>query len=109
SSAQRYLGYLADEKSAIGELSEVRERHDVDAAALAVEEASVEAERLASAEEANELATAKDDLFALSNKAQLGMQRAANHESEATELASRAESARKEAEELRARATARGA
>jgi chromosome segregation protein len=109
SSAQRYLGYLADEKSAIAELSDVRERHDLDAGALAVEEAAVETERLASAEEANELGTAKDDLFALSNKAQLGMQRAAHHESEAIELGSRAESARKEAEELRARATARGA
>jgi chromosome segregation protein len=109
SSSQRYLGHLADEKSAIAELGEVRERHDLDAAALAVEEASVEAERLSGAEEANELATAKDDLFALSNRAQLGMQRAAHHESEATELTSRAEAGRKEAEELRARAIARGA
>jgi chromosome segregation protein len=109
SSAQRYLGYLADEKSAIGELGEVRERHDGDAASLSASEAAVEAERLASAEEANELATAKDDLFALSNKAQLGMQRAAHHDSEAVELGSRAEAARKEAAELRARATARGA
>jgi len=109
SSSQRYLGHLADEKSAIAELSEVRERHDLDAGALAVEEAAVEAERLSGAEEANELATAKDDLFALSNRAQLGMQRAAHHESEATELTSRAEAGRKEAEELRARAIARGA
>ncbi len=80
SSAQRYLGHLADEKSAIAELAEVRERHDLDAGALAVEEAAVEAERLSGAEEANELATAKDDLFALSNRAQLGMQRAAHHD-----------------------------
>jgi chromosome segregation protein len=109
SSSQRYLGHLADEKSAIAELSEVRERHDLDAAALSVEEAGVEAERLLGAEEANELAAAKEDLFALSNRAQLGMQRAAHHESEATELTSRAESGRKEAEELRARAIARGA
>ncbi len=109
SSSQRYLGHLADEKSAIAELAEVRERHDLDAGALAVEEAAVEAERLSGAEEANELATAKDDLFALSNRAQLGMQRAAHHESEATELTSRAEAGRKEAEELRARAIARGA
>jgi len=109
SSAQRYLGYLAEEKSAIAELAEVRERHDLDAAALAAEETSVEAERLASAEEAGELATAKDDLFALSNKAQLGTQRAAHHESEALDLAARAESARAEAEELRARAAARTA
>ncbi len=109
SSSQRFLGHLADEKSAISELADVRERHDLDAAALAVEEAAVEAERLAGAEEANELATAKDDLFALSNRAQLGMQRAAHHESEAIELTSRAEAGRKEAEELRARAIARGA
>ncbi|HTB57560.1 MAG TPA: AAA family ATPase, partial [Polyangia bacterium] len=109
SSSQRYLGHLADEKSAIAELAEVRERHDLDAASLSVEEAAVEAERLLGAEEANELAAAKDDLFALSNRAQLGMQRAAHHESEATELTSRAESGRKEAEELRARAITRGA
>ena len=109
SSSQRYLGHLADEKSAISELSEVRERHDLDAAALAVEEAAVEVERLSASEEANELATAKDDLFALSNRAQLGMQRASHHESEAIELTSRAEAGRKEAEELRARAIARGA
>ena len=109
SSAQRYLGHLAEEKSAIAELAEVRERHDLDAGALAVEEAAVETERLSGAEEANELAMAKDDLFALSNRAQLGMQRAAHHESEATELTSRAEAGRKEAEELRARAIARGA
>ncbi len=109
SSSQRYLGHLADEKSAAAELSEVRDRHDLEAAALSGEEAAVEAERLLGAEEANELAAAKDDLFALSNRAQLGMQRAAHHESEATELGSRAESARKEAEELRARAIARGA
>ncbi|HLK88832.1 MAG TPA: chromosome segregation protein SMC [Polyangia bacterium] len=109
SSAQRFLGYLADEKSAIAELAEVRERHDLDAAALEVEEAAVEAERLTSAEEAGELATAKDDLFALSNKAQLGMQRAAHHDSESTDLAARAESGRKEAEELRVRAAGRAA
>jgi chromosome segregation protein len=109
SSSQRFLGHLADEKSAIAELGEVRERHDLDAAGLAIEEAAVETERLAGAEEANELATAKDDLFALSNRAQLGMQRAAHHESEAIELGARAEAGRKEAEELRARAIARGA
>ena len=109
SSSQRYLGHLADEKSAVAELAEVRERHELGAGALAAGEAAVEAERLSAAEEASELATAKDDLFALSNRAQLGMQRAAHHESEATELTSRAESGRKEAEELRARAIARGA
>ena len=51
--------------------------------ALAVEEVSIEAERLAVTEEMTELNAAKDDLFALTNKAQLGMQRAQHHEDEA--------------------------
>jgi chromosome segregation protein len=109
SSAQRYLGYLAEEKSVAVELDEIRERHDSGAVALESEEAAVEAERLAGSEEANDLAAAKDDLFALSNKAQLGMQRAAHHDAEAADLAARAAAGRKEAEDLRARAQARGA
>jgi chromosome segregation protein len=107
SSAQRYLGHLADEKSASAELTEVRELHDNQATALAAEEAAVELQRLATSEEASELATAKDNLFALSNRAQLGMQRAAHHESEATELRARAASATQESQELRARAVVR--
>jgi chromosome segregation protein len=109
SSAQRYLGYLAEEKSVVGELEEIRARHDSGAVSLEAEEAAVEAERLAGTEEANDLASAKDDLFALSNKAQLGMQRAAHHDAEAADLASRAAAGRKEAEDLRARAQAHGA
>jgi chromosome segregation protein len=109
SSAQRYLGYLAEEKSVAAELEEIRERHDSGAVSLEAEEAGVEAERLAGAEEASDLAAAKDDLFALSNKAQLGMQRAAHHDAEASDLASRAAAGRKEAEDLRARAQAHGA
>jgi chromosome segregation protein len=107
SSAQRYLGHLADEKSASAELAEVRELHDNQATALAAEEAAVEVQRLATAEEASELATAKDDLFALSNKAQLGMQRAAHHESESIQLRGRAAAATQESQELRARAVVR--
>ncbi|HVY40277.1 MAG TPA: chromosome segregation protein SMC [Polyangia bacterium] len=109
SSAQRYLGHLAEEKSATAELAQVRELHETQATTLAADEASVEVERLAVSEEANELATAKDDLFALSNKAQLGMQRAAHHEAEAADLRSRAEAAAKESQELRARAVLRAA
>jgi chromosome segregation protein len=107
SSAQRYLGHLADEKSASAELTEVRELHENQAAALAAEEAAVEIQRLATSEEASELATAKDDLFALSNKAQLGMQRAAHQESEAIGLRGRAAAATQESQELRARAVVR--
>jgi chromosome segregation protein len=109
SSSQRYLGYLAEEKSVAGEIDDVRGRHDSGAVALETEEALVEAERLSGAEEASELAAAKDDLFALSNKAQLGMQRAAHHDDEAADLISRASAAQREAEDLRARAKAHGA
>jgi len=106
SSAQRYLGHLAEEKSAEAELVEVRERHDTEAAALALAETAVEGERLGVAEEATELAAGKDDLFEVSNRAQLGFQRAAHHDAEATELAGRAEAGGREAAELRARAAA---
>ncbi|MFL5304625.1 MAG: chromosome segregation protein SMC [Polyangia bacterium] len=109
SSAQRYLGHLAEEKSATAELVNVRELHETQATTLAADEAAVEVERLAVSEEASELATAKDDLFALSNKAQLGMQRAAHHEGEAADLRSRADAAAKESQELRARAVLRRA
>jgi chromosome segregation protein len=109
SSAQRYLGYLAEAKSVAAEIEEIRGRHDSGAVTLESEEAAVEAERLAGAEEASELAAAKDDLFALSNKAQLGMQRASHHDAEAADLMSRAAAGRKESEELRARAQAHGA
>jgi chromosome segregation protein len=109
SSAQRYLGYLAEEKSVAAEIEDIRGRHDTGAVTLESEEAAVEAERLAGAEEASELAAAKDDLFALSNKAQLGMQRASHHDAEAADLISRAAAGRKESEELRARAQAHGA
>jgi chromosome segregation protein len=107
SSAQRYLGHLAEEKSASSELVQVRELHDAQATTLAANEAAVEVERLAVSDEASELATAKDDLFALSNKAQLGMQRAAHHEAETADLRARADAAAKESQELRARAVLR--
>src|SRR3954454_21676377 len=76
SAAQRYLGFLAEEKSLAGEQGELGARNEVVSSALAVEEVSIEAERLAVTEEMTELNAAKDDLFALTNKAQLGMQRA---------------------------------
>ena len=72
-------------------------------------ELSVEAERLSVTEETTELAAAKDELFALSNRAQLGMQRAAHHDAEASNLVSRAEAGRREVEELTERASAQAA
>jgi chromosome segregation protein len=103
SSAQRYLGHLAEEKSLGIELEAVRGQHATIASTLEVEEAQIEAERLSVAEEAHELAAAKDELFALSNRAQLGLQRAQHQEDEAAQLAARAEAARREIEELAAR------
>jgi chromosome segregation protein len=103
SAAQRYLGHLAEEKSLLSELAEIGERHETAARGLAVEEASVEAERLAVTEELNELGAAKDDLFALSNRAQLDLQRAEHQEDEAEQLAARAAAARREIEELAGR------
>ena len=76
SSAQRYLGFLAEEKSLLEQKTGVEEQHQREASTLATDEVTVEAERLAVTEEMTELAAAKDELFALSNKAQLGGQRA---------------------------------
>ena len=106
SSAQRYLGHLAEEKSVGAELAVLRDSHANGSADLDARETAAEAERLAVAEEANELAAAKDELFALSNRAQLGMQRSSHYDAEATELVARAEAGRREAAELRARAAA---
>jgi chromosome segregation protein len=107
--SQRYLGLLAEEKSLGEEHTVLAEQHDQSATALAVEETSVEAERLSVTEEMAELGAAKDDLFALSNKAQLGMQRAHHYDDEAATLTTRAEAARKEIEDLLARAAQHGA
>jgi chromosome segregation protein len=109
SSAQRYLGHLAEEKSLGAELTEVRESHQTQSTSLEAGEASADAERLAVSEEASELATAKDDLYALSNKAQLGMQRADHHDAEAVELTNRVEAGRQEITALRAKAAVQAA
>jgi chromosome segregation protein len=109
SCAQRYLGHLAEEKSIGEELAGIRDSHATESTSLEAEEASADADRLAVSEEVAELATAKDDLYALSNKAQLGMQRADHHEAEATELAARVEAGRREVTELRARASVQAA
>src|SRR5262245_39530719 len=69
SSAQRYLGHLAEEKSLGEELAGVRESHGTESTGLEAAEAAADAERLAVTEETAELATAKDDIYALSNKA----------------------------------------
>ena len=72
------------------------------------EESEVEAERLALTEELTELGAAKEELFALSNKADLGAQRAQHYMDEARSLAERAQAARAEVEDLERRAQAHG-
>ena len=106
SAAQRYLGFLAEEKSLTGEQAELGARNEVVSSVLAVEEVSIESERLAVTEEMTELNAAKDALFALTNKAQLGIQRAQHHEDEAAKLTARATAARQEIDELTARVAA---
>ena len=72
----------------------MRESHEAGSTSLEAGEAGADAERLAVTEEVAELAAAKDELYALSNKAQLGMQRADHHDAEATELAARVDAGR---------------
>jgi chromosome segregation protein len=105
SAAQRFLGYWAEEKALEAEQAGVAEVHRAQATTLRAEELSVEAERLGVTEEMVELAAAKDELFALSNKAQLGCQRAQHHEDESAALADQAALGRRELEDLAARAT----
>src|SRR3569623_456851 len=103
SASQRFLGHLAEEKSLQAQIAELRETHANQATALEIEEAAVEVERLAVSEEQGELSTAKEALFSLSNKAQLGFQRAQYQEDEAEQLTGRAAAARREIETLAAR------
>jgi len=109
SAAQRFLGHLADEKSVAAELDELRGKHEDSLRALEIEEAAVETERLAVTEEMNELGSAKDALFALSNKAQLDLQRALHHQDEADAAAARAAAGRREIEDLTSRLAAHAA
>jgi chromosome segregation protein len=104
SSAQRYLGFLAEEKSLHEQRAGVDEQHEREATALRAEEMAVEVERLAVTEEMTELAAAKDELFALSNKAQLGGQRAQHYEDEAEALVHRAAMGRREVQDLELKA-----
>ncbi len=108
SASQRYLGLLAEEKSLTASSSSIADEHGQAESGLVREESEVEAERLALTEELTELGAAKDELFALSNKADLGAQRAQHYMDEARSLAERAQAARAEVEDLERRAQAHG-
>ena len=104
SASQRYLGYLAEEKSLAAAAGELGTEHGAAEATLMREDAEVEAERLSLTEDLGELAVAKEELFALSNKADLGAQRAEHYGDEARTLADRAAASQIEIEELGRRA-----
>ena len=108
SASQRYLGLLAEEKSLTASSSTIADEHGQAESGLVREESEVEAERLALTEELTELGAAKEELFALSNKADLGAQRAQHYMDEARSLAERAQAARAEVEDLERRAQAHG-
>ena len=110
SSAQRYLGQLAEEKSLGEELAGVRASHESEGTALEAAEAAADADRLAVSEETAELAVGEGrSISRCRTRRSSGMQRASHHEAEATELAARVDAGRREMTELRARAAEQAA
>jgi chromosome segregation protein len=103
---QKHLGLLAEQKYLAAAHTEVEKQHADESAALAVEETVVEAERLTVSQELAEISIAKEELFALDNKAQLSSQRAEHYQDESATLLVRAEHSRRESEGLAARAAA---
>ncbi|MCG5055726.1 MAG: chromosome segregation protein SMC [Myxococcales bacterium] len=101
--SHRFLGHWAEDKTLTANREELGAEHEDKARTLEADEAQIGAERLLLSGESAELSAAKDALFELSNKAQLGMQRAQHYEDEARRLTEQAESASREVEELRAR------
>jgi chromosome segregation protein len=101
---QKHLGWLAEQKYLAAAHTDLEKQHADESAALAVEETVVEAERLTVSQELAEISVAKDELFALDNKAQLFTQRAEHYQDESATLLVRAEHSRRESEGLAARA-----
>jgi chromosome segregation protein SMC, common bacterial type len=97
---QKHLGLLAEEKHVIAARAALRTQHEDETMALVAEEASVESERLALSEDQTELSFAKDELYALDNKAQLSTARAEKYQDESAMLVVRADHARKESDAL---------
>jgi len=97
---QKHLGLLAEQKYLVAAHAALHTQHADETSSLVTEEASVEAERLALSEDLSELSRAKEELFALDNKAQLSAQRAEHHQDESAMLVVRADHARKESDAL---------
>jgi chromosome segregation protein len=100
SAAQRYLGLLAEEKQLERSSRDINTEHESALTRVLQGEALLESERLALTEELNELSAAKDELFALSNRADLGAQRSQHYAEEARGLAERRAAAALEMQEL---------
>ena len=97
---QKHFGLVAEQKFLLGNREQLAECHTQQTTSLLVEETAVEAERLALSEEMAELAAAKEELFALDNKARLSAQKAEHYADEAATLEQRAERSRREIEGL---------
>jgi chromosome segregation protein len=97
---QRYFGFIAEQKFLLSNREQLAERHIRQTTDLRVEETAIEVERLALSEEMDELAAAKEELFALDNQARLSAQKAEHYADEAATLAQRVERARREIEGL---------
>jgi chromosome segregation protein len=97
---QRHFGLLIEQKYLRGSREKLAECHTQQTTALRVEETTIEVERLALSEEMAELAAAKEELFALDNKAKLSAQKAEHYADEAATLVQRAERSRREIDGL---------
>ena len=97
---QKHFGLVAEQKFLLGNREQLVESHTQATTALLVEETGIESERLSLSEEMAELAAAKEELFALDNKARLSAQKSEHYADEAATLAQRAERSRREIEGL---------
>ncbi|MGA7740742.1 MAG: chromosome segregation protein SMC [Polyangia bacterium] len=97
---QKHLGLVAEQKVLLGDRARKAECHAQQTTDLCVEDTAIEAERLALSEEMAELAAAKEELFAIENKAGLSAQRSESYANEAASLGQRAERSRREIEGL---------
>ena len=97
---QRHFGLVVEQKYLGGNREKLAEDHTRHTTALRVEETAIEVERLGLSEEMAELAAAKEELFALDNKARLSAQKSEHYGDEAATLAQRAERSRREIDGL---------
>ena len=100
SATQKHFGFTAEQKFLLGNREQLAERHGLQTTDLRIGETAIEVERLAVSDEMAELAVAKEELFALDNKARLSAQKAEHYADEAGTLAQRSERSRREVEGL---------